>query len=190
MADQLYLSYWLRGFTEFNMLRFTNVILREFPFSRLAPGLVLRVLALAQTEPALLEQDFPDPVDEEALLAAGRHFRAPDVAYQIDGRWDIWQNLDGDWKLAPARLSVFAFGPRFERERDEQLRIDFGPDFHFLPQPQDPTSPRFIQSNIRSLLSVVHSLDNALAAERRQLWSESGENFAERLQQSLQEMHS
>ncbi len=188
MADQLYLSYWLRGFTEFNMLRYAGTVLRVFPFSRLAPGLVLRVLALAGTEPVLLEQEFPDPVDEEALLAAGRHFRAEDVAYQVDGRWDIWQKIEGDWKLHPAGVSVFTFGPRFERERDEQLRIDFGPDFHFLPQPEDATSPRFIHSNIRSLLSVVHGLDNALSAERRQLWSESGENFSERLQLALQEM--
>lgn len=188
MADQLYLSYWLRGFTEFNMLRYLGSVLRLFPFSRLAPGAMLRVLAVSPTEPALLEQDFPDPIDEDALLAAARHFRAADAAFQVDGRWDIWQNLADDWKLAPARVSVFAFGPRFERERDEQLRIDFGPDYHFLPQAQDPASPRFIHSNIRSLLSLVHGLDNALSPERRQLWSESGENFAERLQASLQQI--
>jgi hypothetical protein len=33
MADQLYLSYWLRGFSEGNMLRKFERLLRTFPFS-------------------------------------------------------------------------------------------------------------------------------------------------------------
>ena len=42
-----------------------------------------------------------------------------------------------------------------------------------------------VRSNIRSLLHLVHTLDDALAVDRRQLWSESGVNFAERLQSAL-----
>ena len=43
-----------------------------------------------------------------------------------------------------------------------------------------------IQSNIKSLLKLVHDLDDALPVETRRLWSESGENFSEKLQQALQ----
>lgn len=187
MADRLHLSYWLRGFTEFNMLRHFGTLLRVFPWSRLQPGALLRVHAVSLREPAILEQEFADPLDLEELLAAARHHRAPDIAVQVEARWDIWQLL-GEWKLAPSIVSLYAFAPQFEREQDEQMRIDFGPDFHFLPQPEEPGSPRFVQSNIRSLLSLVHGLDNGLSAERRQLWSESGENFAARLQSALQEL--
>jgi hypothetical protein len=42
-----------------------------------------------------------------------------------------------------------------------------------------------IQSNIKSLLKLVHDLDDALPVETRLLWSESGENFAEKLHQAL-----
>ncbi len=70
---------------------------------------------------------------------------------------------------------------------DENLRIEFGIDSHFLPQPDAPNSPRMVQSNIKSLLKLVHDLDDTLKADRRRLWSESGDNFAERLQEALQE---
>lgn len=187
MADRLYLSYWLRGFTGFNMLRHFGTMLQTFPVSRLRPVALLRVHAVSLVEPPVLEQEFGEPLDLDAMLAAARHHRGSDVAAQVEVCWDIWQ-LAGEWKLAPAAVSLYAFGPEFERERDEQLRIDFGPDFHFLPRQDEPGSGRFVQSNIRSLLSLVHGLDNALPAERRSLWSESGENFAERLQAALEEM--
>ena len=56
MADQLFLSYRLRGFTENNMLRHYEKMLRQFPFSRLnASGSVLRVHAVSWDEPPLIE---------------------------------------------------------------------------------------------------------------------------------------
>jgi hypothetical protein len=65
------------------------------------------------------------------------------------------------------------------------LEIEFGIDANFLPQPDLPDSPRMIESNIKSLLKLVHDLDDALPVETRRLWSESGENFAEKLHQAL-----
>jgi hypothetical protein len=41
------------------------------------------------------------------------------------------------------------------------------------------------ESNIKSMLRLVHELDSALPVARRKLETESGENFAERLQQVL-----
>jgi hypothetical protein len=54
-----------------------------------------------------------------------------------------------------------------------------------LPQPEAGDSFLPVQSNIRSLLHLVHELDNTLAVERRRLWTESGDNFAEKLQDAL-----
>jgi hypothetical protein len=65
------------------------------------------------------------------------------------------------------------------------LEIEFGIDANFLPQPDLPDSPHMIESNIKSLLKLVHDLDDALPVETRRLWSESGENFAEKLHQAL-----
>lgn len=187
MADQLYLSYWLRGFTEANMLRHLEKAVRLFPFSRLAPGIALRVYAVSLTEPIQFEQSWSDPVDWDSVMAAAREFRAPDVGFQIEGRWDIWQ-FDQDWSLKPQRISLYCFAPRFERDQGEHLTFDLGLDVHFLPQPEIPGSARIVQSNVRSLLHLVHELDRELAVERRQLWAESGENFAEKLERTLQQM--
>jgi hypothetical protein len=47
MPERLYLSLWIRGFEGRNMLRHFGAMLRQFPFSRLRPGLdTLRVYAL------------------------------------------------------------------------------------------------------------------------------------------------
>jgi hypothetical protein len=41
---------------------------------------------------------------------------------------------------------------------------------------------------VQSLLRLVHDLEEKLSVERRLLWSESGENFAEKLRESLQSL--
>jgi hypothetical protein len=42
-----------------------------------------------------------------------------------------------------------------------------------------------LQENIRKLLGFVHELDKRLPVQRKTLWTESGENFAEMIRQSL-----
>lgn len=187
MADQLYLSYWLRGFSLQTMLRHYEKLIRTFPASRLARGLnVLHVHAVSFQEPPLLEQGFDDPLPVDTVIKTIREYATPDGGYQLDTRWDLWQ-YEQDWQVRPARTALCAFGPEFETDHGEHLRIEFGLDAKFLPDPELPDSAHLVQSNIRSLLRLVHDLDDALPVERRQLWSESGENFADRLQTALQD---
>jgi hypothetical protein len=139
-----------------------------------------------------------------------KDFQNADACYRLETWWDLWQ-FDTDWKLAPARVALCCFGPEFNQSpasvpalHDPQrppvivfpypqddaaigcaLEIEFGIDANFLPQPDLPDSPRLIESNIKSLLKLVHDLDDALPVETRRLWSESGENFAEKLHQAL-----
>ena len=186
MADQLYLSYWLHGFTPQNMLRHYEKMLRLFPYSRLMQGAsVLKVIPIAYSEPALIEQAFTLPDQLDDTLAAAKEFQNDDVCVRLEAWWDLWQ-FESDWKLAPARAALSCFGPRFE-DAKEHLEIEFGIDALFLPQPELPESLKMAQSNIKSLLKLVHDLDNTLNPERRNLWSESGENFADRLQTALLE---
>jgi hypothetical protein len=188
MPDRLYLSYWLRGFDALTMLGAFEKMLRAFPFSRRASASsVLRVHAIELGEPAVLERAFEAPPDVSELIAAAREFQREDNAYQVDGWWDLWR-FDRDWELSPARVSLACFGPEVESPNRENLLVDFGLDSDFLPQPQLPGGVRLIQSNIRSLLRLTRELDRLLPAGRRQLWSESGENFAERLQAALTEL--
>jgi len=184
MADWLYLSYWLRGFTEHNMLRQFEQMLRKFPFSRLWPRAQLRVYALEQAEPPIMEKEFAGPLELEAVVKAASEFRNADCAYLLEAAWDIWQ-FEQEWKLHPSNVIFSCYGPLFPSEFGEQLRIELGLETHFLPQAQLPGSLTTVRHNIRSLLHLVRDLDACLPVEKRKLWSESGENFAERLQASL-----
>jgi hypothetical protein len=184
MPDRLYLSCRLAGFTSANMLRHFEKALRRFPFSRLKPGVALTVYAVEASEPAAFERVFPETPEVRDLLAAAADFRADDCAIEVEAAWDLWQ-WDGEWALAPARVRFTLYGPRFERESEENLRIDFGPEDLFLPRPGLPTHLVMVRSNVCSLLRLVREIDEHLAVERRRLWSESGENFAERLQAAL-----
>ena len=185
MADQLYLSYWLRNFGEQNMLRNYEKLLRTFPYSKLAKNpSTLKIIAVSFEEPALLETAFPPPTDLDAVLASAREFAHADCCYRLETFWDIWQHHD-DWELAPARVTLCCFGPEFEHEDHGNLSIEFGIDTHFLPRPELPQSLRMVQSNIQSLLKLVHDADDALPVEIRKLWTESGDNFSEKLHLAL-----
>jgi hypothetical protein len=211
MADQLFLSYWLRNYSDSTMLRNYEKLLRLFPFSLLAQqATTFKIMAVDPSEPVVAEIPYSPPVPIDAVLAVAKDFQNADASYRLETWWDLWQ-FDTDWKLAPARVALCCFGPEFnqspsglERAPDAQpasviafpnpnedaalgcaLEIEFGIDANFLPQPDLPDSPRMIESNIKSLLKLVHDLDDALPVETRRLWSESGENFAEKLHQAL-----
>jgi hypothetical protein len=220
MADQLFLSYWLRNYNQSTMLRNYEKLLRLFPFSRLARhASTFKVLAVDANEPVVAEVPYAPPVPIEALLAVAKDFQNSDSAYRLETWWDLWQfgsdpshpqASKEEWQLSPARVALCCFGPHFDQspaghehppagERPSviafpsgddaaigcALEIEFGLDANFLPQPDLPGSPRLIESNIKSLLKLVHDLDDALPVETRRLWSESGENFAEKLHQAL-----
>ena len=211
MADQLFLSYWLRNYSEGTMLRNYEKLLRLFPFSRLGqqPS-TFKIMAVDVSEPVVAEIPYSPPVPIDDVLAVAKDFQNADASYRLETWWDLWQ-FDIEWKLAPARVALCCFGPEFNQSpsgdalpldvprtpviafpnpNDDAalgcaLEIEFGIDANFLPQPDLPDSPRMIESNIKSLLKLVHDLDDALPVETRRLWSESGENFAEKLHQAL-----
>ena len=167
-------------------------------------------MAVDYSEPVVAEIPYPPPVPIDAMLAVAKDFQNADSCYRLETWWDLWQ-FDGEWKLDPTRVALCCFGPEFDQSPSGldrtpaqpavgdcvsrvptktprsscALEIEFGIDANFLPQPDLPDSPRMIQSNIKSLLKLVHDLDDALPVETRRLWSESGENFAEKLHQAL-----
>jgi hypothetical protein len=185
MSDRLYLSCWVRGFNETNMLRHFGKMVELFPSSKLAQrGPVLRVYAIEYVEPPLLERSFDPGAVAADVIAAARDFVKPDCSVEIDGFWDLWQ-YDTEWKLRPAAVTLTCFGPDFERDNDDHLRIDFGLESKFLPAAGIEGSLRMGQSNLRSLLHLVGELERALPIDRRVVWSESGANFAELLAQAV-----
>ena len=189
MPDRLYLSCWIRGYDQSNLLRRFEKMLGLFPFSKLSKlGPSLRVYAIEHSEPPLIEREFTRDADPRSIVDAAREFTQEDCSVQVDGFWDLWQ-FDGEWKLLPSAVTLACFGPEFENELGDHLRIEFGLDTHFLPQPSIRNSITMIQSNIRSVLRLVSELERGLDLERRQLWSESGVNFAEVLAQALESVN-
>jgi hypothetical protein len=183
MADQVYLSLWLKGYHPLKMLPEYEKLIRTFPYSNLRPGVsFVRAYAISFSEPPLFEQSFSEPVTAESLLEMMRPFAGPDTCFEIDAWWDLFQH-EHDWQLRPARCVLLCFGPDFERDMDDHLRIEFGIDTHFLPHQDMPESLRLTQSNLKGLIRLAHELDEVLKVDRRQLWLESGASFAERLEE-------
>lgn len=190
MTDQLYLSIWLERNRRDKRLKYFEKLLRLFPFSqRLQGQTTVSVQAIDSTEPSLLERPLNGPIEVDEILEILHDYTGDDVAQRVESFWDLWQYIDGNWVLAPARIALICQGPEFDNNTDqamqdqEQLRIEFGVDISYLPQPELTGSARLTESNLRSMLRLVHELDAALPVERRKLETESGENFAERLQQ-------
>ena len=184
MADRIYFSCWLRGFTEHNMLAHFDKLLRRFPYSKMTPGALLKVYALELVEPAALERRFEDVVDPKALIQTAREMQNADCAYLVETCWDLWE-YDAGWKLAPSRVMLACFGPLFPSEMGEQIRLEVGIDGQFLPDPERECGLTPLRSNIRSLLHLASDVESALPVEKNALWSESGENLAERLKEAL-----
>lgn len=192
MTDQLSLSIWLERGSRANRLKHFEKLLRLFPFSqREEQGqTTVTVQAVGVTEPPLLESPMNGPIDVDEILTAFADYSGDDIAYSVESWWDLWQ-YDGDWKLGPARVELACFGPDFDNGTErilgeqEDLRIDFGVDSHYLPRQDLTGSGRMTESNIKSMLRLVHELDSTLPVARRKLETESGENFADRLQQVL-----
>lgn len=192
VTDQLSLSIWLEpGRREPQRQRFKNM-LRVFPFSQrdAQPQTTVLIRAIDSTEPPLLERPMNGPALVNEIIHILGDYAGADIAYELESFWDLWQ-FDSDWNLGPSRVLLSSFGRDFDNGTSEvladqeDLRIDFGVDTHFLPQPGIAASSRLIESNIKSLLRLVHELENNLPVARRKLSSESGENFADRLQRVL-----
>ena len=191
VTDQLFLSIWLERNAWGNRLVQFEKLLRLFPFSQREQGQsVISIHAIDTTEPPLLERPVNGPIDLADVLTTLHDYQGDDVAYRVESWWDIWQ-FEADWEIRPSRVALSCFGPEFDNgteqrvSQQEDLRIDFGLDINYLPRPESEGGARLIESNIKSLLRLVHELETTLPVQKRRLETESGENFAIRLQQML-----
>ncbi|HLX43047.1 MAG TPA: hypothetical protein VKR43_06420 [Bryobacteraceae bacterium] len=185
MSDRLYLSLWIRNFDESTMLRHFEKMLGLFPFSKLAArGPVLRVYAIEYSEPPLFEREFIPGAEPREIVEAASEFMKDDCACELDAAWDLWQ-FDGDWKLAPAAVTLTCFAPVFDNDIADHLRIEFGLDSRYIPDPKIEGGLRMGQSNLKSLVHLVQDIEKRLDLDRRQLWSESGQSPADAIAEAL-----
>lgn len=170
------------------MMQHYGKLLETFPISKLSqrPS-ILRIYAVEFAEPPAAERTFEPGVTSDDVIAAAREYMLTDACIEFEASWDLWQ-YETEWNLQPVPVRIYCLGPDFEgNETSDHLRIDFGLDSNFLPMPDVEGSLRMQQSNLRSLLHLVGDIEAALPLERRQLWSESGANFADILKQAVRQ---
>lgn len=110
------------------------------------------------------------------------------MVQQIRGTGEEGGDENGlDWRVAPAPVRILCLGPEFDNDEGDHLRIDFGLDSQFLPTPGAENAIAMQQSNLRSLVTLVTEVSQALEVKSRQLWSENGLSFADVLAGAVEE---
>lgn len=186
MAEPLYFSLWIKDFRQENMLEHFSAILSAFPFSSFFPGIQsLTIRAISDAEPDVVDEGFEENISvEEAITQAGE-FLHDDSAYELTAYWDLWQHDEDDWLLRPRQVQLSCFGPHYENDLGDHIRIALGFDTEFLPDPADPQSVTAAASNLRSVARLAETLGHASGVTHRLLWSPSDDSFLSRLEESV-----
>src|SRR3990172_8304057 len=91
MNDLVYLSLWLRDFSEQTMLPYWKFALALFPVSSLLPGgRTLAIYPFHWGETPVLEQMFAAGATADQLVALAGEFLHGDYAYEAGTNWDVW----------------------------------------------------------------------------------------------------
>jgi hypothetical protein len=194
MADSLYFSLWFSDFSTEEMLVRALSVMRQFPFSQGLPGITYFALhPVSWSEPTIFEQRFrPGASPEEAILIASDLLH-DDYAYVFEAHWDLWtpQGPEGKWTLLPAPVRLIVRGEEFEERESEtqgEVQLDFGLDTPFLHEELRLTEEveSRVRANVQMLVDFINRIEKSGIASTRLLWSESGENLAQKLVGRLQ----
>ena len=196
MADSLFLSLWFPSFELDEMLPRALAVMRQFPFSAQQPGVGYVALhPVSWNEPSILEQRFrPGVTAEEAVLLASDLLHE-DYAYLFEAFWDLWILAPDrqEWSLQPSLVKFLVHGAEFEEgtyRQDGHVQVDFGIDSPFLQDEVQLTSEAEtrVRANVQKLVEFTSKAEKASGASGRLLWSESEENFAQKLIRRLQKV--
>lgn len=194
MADALFLSLWFPSFELDEMLPRALAVMRQFPFSALQPGIsYVAMHPVSWNEPTIFEQRFrPAAPPEEAVVLAADLLHE-DYAYVFEAFWDLWvfSAEKQDWVLQPSLVKFMVHGVQFEDglyQHEGHVEIDFGIDSPFLQDEVQLTSEAEtrVRANVQKLVDFTNKAEKSSGASGRLLWSESEENFAQKLIARLQ----
>jgi hypothetical protein len=196
VADALFLSLWFPSFELDEMLPRALAVMRQFPFSALQPGIsYVAMHPVSWNEPTIFEQRFrPGVPPEEALLPASDLLHE-DYAYLFEAFWDLWVLSPdrNEWVLQPSLVKFLVHGVQFEEEiyqHEGHVEVDFGIDSPFLQDEVQLTSEAEtrVRANVQKLVEFTNQAEKSSGASGRLLWSESEENFAQKLIARLQKV--
>jgi len=179
-------------------------VLKQFGDKNRAPRVhAAASFPLSWNEPPVYQRIYEeDEVQESAperAVAEAMEILHDDFVYEFEILWDLWVpetvgGLDPTWKLEPVKVHVAGFGPLFDEgayEQNGQVRVDFGLDSPFLLEEMDvdKTDAEYIKRNVQKLVDVTNAIQEKAGISSRLLWSESGENLAQKLIARLQRVN-
>ncbi|HEY4046325.1 MAG TPA: hypothetical protein VGM27_05590 [Acidobacteriaceae bacterium] len=204
MADQLYLSLWFPNFRFDSLPRALLSVLQQFPVA----GGSQRVHAAAaypiswNEAPAyqrIYDQDEVEASMPETAVAEAAASLYDDFAYEFEMTWDLWiaeeaGGLDPIWREEPRIVRVTGFGPHFDEgayQQNGHIRVDFGIDTPFIEDDVelDSTGVKHVEQNLQRLIVFTRAVEQKCGISSRLLWSESGENLAQKLIARLQRVN-
>jgi len=195
MPDPLYLSLWFANFEADDILPCALAVLRQFPFSVQQPGITYLALhPVSWNEPTVFEQRFrPGMAAEEAVLIASDLLHE-DYAYLFEAFWDLWIIAEnGDWSLQPSQVKFLVHGLEFDDgvyQQEGHIQVDLGLDSPFLQEEVALTieAETRVRANVQKLVEFTTKVEKNSGANARLLWSESEQNFAQKLIARLQKV--
>jgi hypothetical protein len=204
MADRLYLSLWFPNFRLPALAPAIVSIIKQFG----SPERAARVHAAgaypiswneAPVYQRIYEEDEVQASAPEQAVAEATEILHDDFAYEFELKWDLWVGetvggLDPTWKQEPVIVRVAGFGPEFDEgayEQNGQVRVDFGVDTPFLLEnvDLDLVGAEHIKRNVQKLVEVTNAIQENCGISSRLLWSDSGENLAQKLIARLQRVN-
>jgi hypothetical protein len=196
VADSLYLSLWFPSFELDEMLPRALAVMRQFPFSARQPGISYVALhPVSWNEPTIFEQRFRPAVPPEEAVLLASDLLHEDYAYLFEAFWDLWIFTPDrqEWSLQPSLVKFLIHGVEFDNgsyQQDGHVQVDFGIDSPFLQDEVQLTSDAEtrVRANVQKLVEFTSKAEKASGVSGRLLWSESEENFAQKLIARLQKV--
>jgi hypothetical protein len=196
MADPLYLSLWFSNFEVEELLPRALSVMRQFPFSAQQPGITYLALhPISWNEPTVLEQRFNPGIPPEQAVRIASDLLHEDYAYVFESFWDlwIWAAARPGWSLQPSPVKFLVHGLEFDEgtfEQEGHIQVEFGLDTPFLQEEVKltPEAEQRVRANVQKLVEFTTKVEKNSGASARLLWSESEENFAQKLIARLQKV--
>ena len=195
MPDPLYLSIWFSDFEADDMLPHALAVMRQFPFSAQQPGITYLALhPVSWNEPTILEQRFRPGVPPEQAVLIASDLLHEDYAYMFEAYWDLWILAEnGEWALQPSQVKFLVHGTEFDDgvyEQEGHIQVDLGMDTPFLQEdvPMTIEAAARVRANVQRLVEFTSKVEKNAGANARLLWSESDQNFAQKLIARLQKV--
>jgi hypothetical protein len=196
MPDPLYLSLWFSSFDVEEMLPRALAVMQQFPFSVVQPGISYVALhPVSWDEATVLEQRFRPGIAPADAVQIASDLLHEDYAYLFEAFWDLWMLAEGgkQWGPQPSGVKFLVHGLEFDDgayQQDGHIEVDLGLDTPFLHEGVQLTNEdeARVRANVQKLVEFTTKAQQSSGASGRLLWSDSEENFAQRLITRLQKV--